>query len=245
MSLGNPPSAVSKKLSAFVALSGDELRALDGLQSAVRPIAPGEQIVIEGQANHQAFILNGGWACSFKVLRNGSRQVVDFQVPGDFLGLRSLLLRKSDHSFAAVTAIEVCEISKASLLEAFANSPRLATAVFWAVSRDEAMVVEHLVNIGRRSATERTAHFFLELGDRMALIGQGTRTAYACPLTQYHLSDALGLSAIHLNRILRQLREKKLMVFQKGVVTITNRKRLIELAQFDDEYMDENEPLLR
>jgi CRP-like cAMP-binding protein len=138
------------------------------------------------------------------LLPDGQRQIVDFQIPGDFLGLRSVLLKFSDHSIEPVTDIEVTEILLHDLLDAFARTPRLAAAILWAASRDEAMVVEHLVDLGRRDAAERMAHFLLELGARLALVGLGSKTGFACPLTQYHLADALGLSAVHVNRVLRQ-----------------------------------------
>lgn len=84
--------------------------------------------------------------------------------------------------------------------------PRLGAALLWAASRDEAMVVEHLVSIGRRNAMERTAHFFMELAERLSLIGEASQTEFKCPLSQFVIADALGLIAIHVNRVLRQLR---------------------------------------
>jgi CRP-like cAMP-binding protein len=107
------------------------------------------------------------------------------------------------------------------------------------------MVVEHLVNLGRRNAEERMAHFLLELGSRLSLVGIGDRSGYPCPLTQYHLADALGLSAVHVNRVLRHLREAGLVTFQKGQVTFEDVTRLKELAVFDTAYLDQEGPLLR
>ena len=105
----------------------------------------------------------------------GTRQIVDFQIPGDFLGLRSVLFRTADHNIEPITTVEASEVLARDLLEAFAKTPRLATAVLWAASRDEAMVVEHLVDLGRRNALERTVHFLLELGARLKLVGLGSR----------------------------------------------------------------------
>jgi CRP-like cAMP-binding protein len=169
---------------------------------------------------------------------------VDFQIPGDFLGLRSVLLNVSDHSIEPVTDIEVTEVHVVDLLDAFAQTPRLATAFLWAASRDEAMVVEHLVDVGRRNATERMAHFLLELGARLSLIGLASREGFACPLTQYHLADALGLSAVHVNRVLRQLREAGMVTFRDGFVEFDDYDQLSSFAQFDPSYMDQREPLL-
>jgi len=150
-----------------------------------RVFAAGRELVHQGHTGQSAFILASGWVCSYKLLRDGSRQIVDFQIPGDFLGLRSVLFRTADHNVEPITRVEVSEVLAADLLDAFANTPRLATAVLWAASRDEAMVVEHLVGIGRRNALERTAHFFLEMAARLRLVGLGTKVGYACPLSQY------------------------------------------------------------
>ncbi|KRS12698.1 Crp/Fnr family transcriptional regulator [Roseovarius atlanticus] len=238
-------SPLTRKLSAFVALSEAELAVLERLHQRRRIFAAGRDLVHQGQSDQAAYILSSGWVCSYKVQADGTRQVVDFQVPGDFLGLRSVLLRTSDHSFEPIVTIEAAEVLKSDLLVAFAQTPRLATAILWAASRDEAMVVEHLVGIGRRDADARMAHFLLEIGSRLALVAMGNKEGYACPLTQYHLADALGLSAIHVNRILRQLREAGLMTFRKGHVTFDDYEGLVKLAEFDPAYLDQTGPLLK
>lgn len=233
-----------RKLGAFVALSNTELSVLERLHKRRRSFAPGRDLVHQGQSAQAAYILSSGWACSYKLLEDGQRQIVDFQVPGDFLGLRSVLLHMSDHSIEPITEIEVTEVLATDLLEAFAHTPRLAAAVLWAASRDEAMVVEHLVNIGRRDAAERMAHFLLELGSRLTLVGIGSRNGFACPLTQYMLADALGLSAIHVNRVLRHLREKGFVTFRDGYVEFNDYDGLAKFATFDPTYLDQIGPLL-
>ncbi|MEP7172017.1 MAG: Crp/Fnr family transcriptional regulator [Aestuariivirga sp.] len=238
-------SPLTRKLGAFVALSELELAALAVFHQRRRTFEPGVDLVRQGQLGQLAYILADGWVCSYKLLPGGTRQIVDFQVPGDFLGLRSVLFRTSDHNAETLTRVEVSEVSSNDLIDAFANTPRLATAVLWAASRDEAMVVEHLVDIGRRNALERTAHFLLELGARLKLVGLGTRQGYVCPLSQYMLADALGLSAVHINRVLRQLREEGLLTFRSGQVIFDDFERLVDLADFDTAYLDQDGPLLR
>lgn len=238
-------SPLTRKLSAFVALSQAELDVLERLHQRRRSFVAGHDMVHQGQSDQAAYILAKGWVCSYKLQPDGTRQIVDFQVPGDFLGLRSVLLRTSDHSFEPIVEIEAAEVLKSDLLAAFADTPRLATAILWAVSRDEAMVVEHLVGIGRRDADARMAHFLLEMGSRLALVGIGSKEGYDCPLTQYHLADVLGLSAIHVNRVLRQLREKGLVTFRDGRVSFQNHAGLVELAGFDAAYLDQTGPLLK
>ena len=238
-------SPLAQKLGAFVALSVTELAVLEQLHRRRRCFVGGRDLVHQGQSDKAAYILAAGWACSSKILPDGSRQIVDFQIPGDFLGLRSVLLHTSDHSIEPIIDIQVSEVLVSDLLDAFARTPRLATAVLWAASRDEAMVVEHLVSLGRRNAVERMAHFLLELGARLALVGMGSKAGYACPLTQYLLADALGLSAVHVNRVLRQLREGGLVTFRDGRVTFDDYDGLVAVADFDPAYLDQEGPLLK
>ena len=237
-------SPLTQKLSAFVALSETELAVLERLHQRRKSFSAGRDLVYQGQSEQAAYILAAGWVVSYKIQPDGSRQIVDFQIPGDFLGLRSVLLHTSDHGIEPIVDIEAAEVRVSDLLQAFAETPRLATAVLWAVSRDEAMVVEHLVGLGRRDADGRMAHFLLELGVRLSLVGMGSRQGYACPLTQYHLADALGLSAIHVNRVLRKLREGGLVTFQSGQVTFDDYEGLVALADFDPAYLDQSRPLL-
>jgi CRP-like cAMP-binding protein len=131
----------------------------------------------------------------------------------------------------------ISSVDSAGMLQTFSEFPRLGAAILWAASRDEAMVVEHLVSIGRRNAIERTAHFFMELGERMLLVGLSAETEFECPLTQYVLADALGLSAIHINRVLRQLRELSLLTVQHGTATIHDLQGLRKLSGFSGGYM--------
>ncbi len=230
---------LAAKLNSFVQLTEQELDCLTRLQSRPSSVKVGHALVQEGQTGHKAFILQAGWACSFKIMRDGSRQIIGFPIPGDCIGLRSVLLRTSDHSFAALTEATVSGVDASRMMAIFTEFPRLAAAILWAASREEAMVVEHLVNIGRRNALERTANFFLELGERLRLVGMASDTAYACPLNQYVLADALGLSAIHVNRVLRQLRERGLMTLKGGQVVIHDVAALERLGGFEQQdHMD-------
>ncbi len=238
-------SPLTRKLSAFVALSSKELAVLERLHQRRRSFVAGRDLVHQGQTDQAAYILASGWVCSYKLQPDGTRQIVDFQIAGDFLGLRSVLLRTSDHSFEPIVDIQAVEVLASDLLDAFEQTPRLATAILWAASRDEAMVVEHLVGMGQRDAEARMAHLLLELGAKLALVGLGSKAGYACPLTQYHLADALGLSAVHVNRVLRKLREDGLATFRNGRVTFDDFDRLAALADFDPAYMDHTGPLLK
>ncbi len=243
MSIQNSPFV--RKLAAYVALSDPELAILEQFHQNRRVFVDQSDLVYEGQTNASAFILAKGWVCSYKLLRGGGRQIVDFQIPGDFLGLRGVLCRTADHSIEPIKKVEASVIKIKELLDAFETCPRLATAVLWAASTDEAIVVERLVSLGRRDAAERVAHYFLELGARLKLVGLATANSYECPLSQYLLGDALGLSAVHVNRVLRQLREEGLMTFRDGTVTFDNLSQLVELAGFNRAYLDYEGPMLK
>lgn len=231
-------SLLAKKLNAFVPLSPDELDCLAELQEPTSFVKRGQQLVHEGESDQRVFVLQSGWACSYKDLENGERQIISFPIAGDCVGLRSALLRTADHSFQALTDAVVSSVDPARMVETFSEFPRLGTAILWATSRDEAMVVEHLVSVGRRNAIERTAHFFMELAERVNLIGLGTEAEFKCPLNQYVLADALGLSAIHVNRVLRQLRERGLLTVQHGKVAIHDLNGLRKLSGFRGGYLD-------
>ncbi|AZL57750.1 Crp/Fnr family transcriptional regulator [Tabrizicola piscis] len=237
-------SPLARKLGAFVALSNSDLGVLSDLFRRRRRFVPRKDMIFEGQTNQSAYVMATGWACSYKLLKTGERQIVDFQIPGDFLGLRSVLFRTSDHNIQPITRVDASELTASDLLSAFQRTPRLATAVLWAASRDEAMVVEHLVGLGRRDAIERMAHFLLELYARLRLVGLADRLDYDCPLSQYMLADALGLSAVHVNRVLRQLRDEGLCTFKNGRVVFDNYDGLVDLAGFDRAYLDHEGPLL-
>jgi CRP-like cAMP-binding protein len=232
-------SALALKLSRFLPLGRDEAAGLATLEAQRRPVVAGTELTHERQVGQRAFILQQGWACCYKLLPDGGRQVIDVRLPGDFIGLRSVLLRTSDHSSDTITDAVVAEVPAQRMLDIFHTLPRLGAAILWAASRDEAMVVEHLVGVGRRSALVRTAHFLVELGLRLRLIGLGSEAGFACPLNQYLLSDALGLTAIHLNRVLRKLREQGLVTFRDGQVVFHDLPRLRRLAEHHGGYLDQ------
>jgi CRP-like cAMP-binding protein len=230
-------SLLAKKLNAFLSLSQDELQCLAGLQGRPLNLRRGQQLTREGQTEHKAFVLQEGWACSFKTLPDGGRQIISFPIAGDIVGLRSILLRTADHSFSALTDAVVNAVDGSHIMRCVTEYPRLGAALLWAASRDEAMVVEHLVNIGRRSSLQRTAHFFMELAGRLTLVGLGTEAEFKCPLSQFVLADALGLTSIHVNRTLRELRERNLLTVRRGVVTIHDLAGLRKLAGFQGGYL--------
>jgi CRP-like cAMP-binding protein len=147
-------------------------------------------------------------------------------------GLRSILLQTADCSFEALTDAVVNPVDSLRMLQVFSKFPRLGAAILWAASSDEAMVVEHLISLGRRSAIERMAHLFVELAERLTSIGLAKGTEFKCPLTQY----GLAMSAIHVNRVLQQLRQQELLTVRHGSVQIHDLNGLRQVAGFHGGY---------
>ncbi len=209
-------SALVQKLNRFLPLGGSRragqscrprgAAAPDPCAHRGRPRAPG---------GSPRFHPAGRLGVRVQAVAHGGRQVIDFSVPGDFMGLRSVLLRTSDHTFAAVSDIIVAEVSARQMIDAFQRLPRLGAAILWAASRDEAMVVEHLGSWpAQRARAHRPSPGRVRL--RLQLVGLGSDSGFGCPLNQYLLADALGLTAIDVNRVLRQLRERGLVTFREG-----------------------------
>ena len=174
-------SVLAKKLNTFIPLSSGELKCLADMQLNTVKVKRGQQLTHEGQTGHKAFVLQAGWACSYKLLPDGGRQIISFPIAGDIVGLRSVLLRTADHSFAALTDAVVNPVEGTHILKCVTEFPRLGAALMWAASRDEAMVVEHLVNIGP-AQRHRTHGSFLHGTGRTAEFGRpGHRSRVQVP----------------------------------------------------------------
>ena len=236
-------SALVQKLNRFFPLNQDELASLAGLEARRRPIPAHTEVVHERQEGHHAFILQEGWACAYKLLPDGGRQVIDFSVPGDFMGLRSVLLRTSDHGFAAVSDIVVAEVSARQMIDTFQRLPRLGAAILWAASRDEAMVVEHLVNIGRRSALVRTAHLLLELGLRLQLVGLGSEQRLHLPAQPVSPGRCAGAHRDPREPRPAAAARADLVTFREGRVEFHDLERLRDLAEYHSGYLDQSNGL--
>jgi CRP-like cAMP-binding protein len=231
------PNAFAQRFSGFGAPNA-QTDIIAELQTVQRHFTKRKEFIREGDSISSAYMLHRGWMCAYKRLPDGGRQVVEILMPGDFVGLRGLFLQTSDCNVEALTDVVVSEITRNRLIAAMRKSSELTGALLWAFAQDEAIVMQHLVNLGRRNALARTAHFLLELGFLAHKAGEGTLNSYDCPLSQQLLADALGITSIHLNRILRYLREKKLLTIAGGKVIFHNAPLLKEVAGFDQSYLE-------
>lgn len=231
------PSALTRKLAAVIRLTEAETDGLEALQKRVRLIPPCREFVRDGEPYEQAYVVKSGWAIRYKTLSDGRRQILDFALPGDFVALFAALSQNADHSVAALTALEVYPVEPAALVSMFGECPRLGAAVAWAAGRDEGILCEQVVRVGRRSAYERIGHLIVELLHRLRLVGQASPDSFVLPLTQEILADTLGLSIVHVNRTLRRLRENGLLHIRGDRVVITDLRELMRVAEFSPDYL--------
>ncbi|MER8842540.1 Crp/Fnr family transcriptional regulator [Mesorhizobium sp. M0684] len=216
--------------------SKDDWGNNDFLGVTARIYKPHSVICRQDDNNDGIFIVKSGWALLYRGLLDGERQIIDTPLRGDIVGFRSVDGPRLA-SLASITELAVYEISSKKLVEAILSEGRLGKTIACSLARLNAILTEHLMNAGRRNAMSRTAHFLLELEERLSIVGLSAHGRYECPLTQHELADILGMTTVHLNRTLGELRKADLVAFKAGYVEVINRKKLVKTAGFDSEYL--------
>jgi CRP-like cAMP-binding protein len=226
-----------RKLKNFTDLSDEECNAVNECCNDVREVAAREDVITQGDRTGGVKLLLEGFACRYKVLEDGRRQIVAYFVPGDLCDLRVFILKRMDHSIGAVTACKVATISPDNVLKLTHNYPNLTRALWWSTLVEEAIAREWIVNVGQRSALERMAHLFCELLYRFRAVGLNQGNSCILPLTQVELAETLGLSSVHVNRTLQELRRQKLITLNGGTLTIQDLDALKEVSFFNPDYL--------
>ena len=241
--MGGTPSATTVanafvgRLAQLVPLSQEEMSILLELQATPRTVQRHRDIITEGRSYGSLFIIMEGNAIRYRILHDGRRQIVNIVLPGDIVGALGYFMESSLYSTKALTEVVVATIPFARLNALNETHPRLITKIFWWFSCESTIYAEHLVDLGRRSALERVAHFLLELLTRLQSVGLADDQSFKIPLTQELIADALGLSIPHVNRVLRRLREDNLVVVEDQRVTVKDHEALSELADFEPSYL--------
>jgi CRP-like cAMP-binding protein len=231
------PNPAIRKLENFSTLSDEEKRALDEAIGRTKEVGAGEDIVRDGACPSDCTLILKGFACRYKVLEDGRRQIMSFHIPGDICDLQSLLLEKMDHGIGALVPCKVALIPHRTVLELAENYPGIGRALWRDTLIDAAVFREWMVGIGRRTAHERIAHLLCEVLVRFRSVGLAEDHQCDLPLTQAELADSLGLSAVHVNRVLQDLRGDGLIVFQGKFLRISRWERLKQIAGFDPTYL--------
>jgi CRP-like cAMP-binding protein len=231
------PGAFASRLAQLVPLSSDEMTVLCELQANPRTVQRHRDIITEGRSYGSLFIIMEGNAIRYRILHDGRRQIVNIVLPGDIVGALGNFMESSLYSTKALTEVVVATVPFTKINALSETHPRLVTKIFWSFSCESTIYAEHLVDLGRRSALERVAHFLLELLTRLKTVGLADEQSFKIPLTQELIADALGLSIPHVNRVLRRLREDNLVVVEDQRVTVKDIESLSELADFEPGYL--------
>jgi CRP-like cAMP-binding protein len=231
-------SALARKLAHFAPLTDGDFRALDQLPQSEEHIQAHQDIVAEGQVPRSVLVLKTGMAYRYRVLRDGRRQIMTFLLPGDLCDLDLFLLKQMDHSIGAVLPVRLSAISRDDVLDMAVQHPRISAGLWWSTMQEEAMLRERIVALGRRDAVGRVAYLLCELLWRQQAIGHGQGDTIPLPLTQMELADALGLTPVHINRVLQDLRRRKLLTLKHRMLVVLDTDKLAKIAAFNRRYLD-------
>ncbi len=199
------PDCPLRKLAAFSANTGEEIAFIQGFRKRQTRVAAGGEILREGLAGGALFTLYSGWAFRYRTLRDGRRQILNFLLPGDFIGLQEQMAEKAPHGVEALTDATLCAFPRERLWDLYRHHPCLGFDLTWISAHEELIVDENLLSVGRRSALERVAMLLIHLYKRAESVGLGDARGVPFPITQQHIADALGLSLVHTNKTLRRL----------------------------------------
>jgi CRP-like cAMP-binding protein len=208
--------------SAFKDKTDDEIRFIQSLKIDNRSVPAGAEIIHPGQEDAELYTLFSGWAFRYKSLPDGRRQILNFLLPGDLVGLQASLLSAAQHGIEALTDVSLCVFPRKRVWDLFEQMPALAYEVAWLGSREESMVDENLTSVGQRNAGERIAALVVSLYRRAQTLDLVSDNSFQFPLSQQHLADALGLSLVHTSKTWSRLRRAGLFSLAGGRLTLLN-----------------------
>jgi CRP-like cAMP-binding protein len=226
-----------QRLQTTTGAGPDDLSALKALPYTLRYYRVNQAILSDGDRPNECCLIADGFCVRSKTIADGKRQILSIHIPGDLPDLQNLHLAAMDHDLVALSDCTLAFIAHAALKDLIRSRPTVGN-IFWRDTlADAAVFREWIVNVGQRAAHNRLAHLIVELRERLRLIGRVTGDTFAMPLTQEQLGEAMGVTSVHTNRIIRQLRIDGVLEFQRGTVRILNEHKLQKLAQFDGRYL--------
>jgi CRP-like cAMP-binding protein len=223
---------------AALALSPEDINP-EGAEILSTQVGKKRDIIVAGDHCETLFINRSGWLFRYKILHNGNRQILDFILPGQVFGLQACLFESSLYSIGTITDVSLSMIPLNTIERMAEHSPQLVKALFRSATCEAAILGEHLIDASRRSARERIGHLLLELFLRLKSAGLVEGMSFQMPLTQELISDAVGLTTVHVNRTLRSLRDARLITIDGTCVTILDFEALSRLCDFENSYLGE------
>jgi CRP-like cAMP-binding protein len=232
------PKALIAKLEHFTRLSSLDKSLIQSLGSQrIRHFGPREDVLREGEMPTEVNLVLSGWACRYKQLEDGRRQIIAFFLPGDLCDHNIFILREMDHSVGTITKVTVAGVSREAFEAATLKHPRITQALWWEALVACAIQREWCVNLGQRNATERMAHLLCELFLRLQTVELTDGNCCEFPMTQAELADAIGLTPVHVNRTLQELRSAGLIDLKKKTLIILDLEALMQVAMFNPNYL--------
>jgi CRP/FNR family transcriptional regulator, anaerobic regulatory protein len=213
--------------------SEQELAFVRTLKTDEIHVPAGTSFLRQGERSEQLYTVLKGWAFRYKTLDDGRRQILNFALPADLVGLQGSLMDEMEHSVEALTDMSLCVFPREKVVALYGNAPSLAFDLTWLAARSERIGDEHLLSVGQRSALERTAYILLALFVRASEVGLNDGNTVQFPFTQQHLADTLGMSLVHTNKTLKRLQASKAISWKGRVFEILSRGKLAELAGGD------------
>jgi CRP-like cAMP-binding protein len=218
---------------SFREFESQELRFVSSFKTGELVAEAGTTLLSEGSHSAHLYTLLSGWAFRYKTLPDGRRQILNYMLPGDLVGLQGSVIGEMQHSVEALSPLVLCVFQRNRLPELFRNHPGLGFDITWLAAQEERMLDDHLLSLGRRTAVERAAYLIAFLHHRAASVGlRGTGTLYL-PITQMHVADTLGLSIVHTNKTLRKLADRKLIRWLDRSCEVLDIEGLTQVAEWD------------
>lgn len=233
-------SAIScfiKNFSRYAELSPGDKTFLARFEETPQPYAAGSEVIAQGLPADHLYVLSKGWCVVKYDQADGRRQILDLCHGGDIVGMREVSFKRSINGMQTLTDAVLCPFPKHLLTEMFSSYPRLASILFLASMRREALLIERVVNLGRRNAEERLAHFVSELKQRADQVADEESASFDIPIPVQLLADCLGMSGMHVYRMINRLKKSKLARFEDGRFTLLDELGLRRLARFRDDYL--------
>jgi CRP-like cAMP-binding protein len=215
------------------AFSAEELAFVREFKIDELHVDPGISFLREGTRNEHLYTVLHGWAFRYKMLNDGRRQILNYALPADLVGLQGALMQEMEHSVEALTPLTLCVFPRGKMWDLYARFPSLAFDVTWLASREEQLIDENLVSLGRRSALERTAYLLLHLFVRAEEAGLTKGNTIQFPFTQQHVADTLGMSLVHTNKTLKRLTASNAVRWKDRLFELTDRAALVRIAGDD------------
>jgi len=228
---------ITAQLERHANLDAGDREAVAQMPIKTQTVRAGAFLIREGEAVSDHLVLLSGCAQRNKLARSGGRQIVAIQIPGEAISCSSLFFDRAAHSTQALTSVEVAGIPRDRFRELVLCRPAIVQAIMKMTSIEASISSEWLLNIGRRPAKTRVAHLICELAARFDQAGMANGVEYDIPLTQEQIGDALGLTAVHVNRMLKELDEQTLVIRDGRRVMLPNRARLEQLADYNGSYL--------